>query len=376
MSPEPGESAAMQHCVDILTGGFVQSYVEFFYLQSRAAEGAAGGAAAGTAIPEAALGFVKERLTGAERARRSGNPGAVFDNYDQLAEQFASRGDHATAVHFFLKCLKLSQQFADAVGEKKATLRLGLVYSAMAGETGQAIEQLERHLALAAEQADEAACASARVHLSVVYDRRARELDAGDVARSVGFLDRLLRLATENRDALAKADANFRLGRAYNRLDKPERAVVALAQALDHAQQVGDLAAQGACCAALADAYLRMEGKTVKALGFLHEARRIAKQSGDEPAQAHACRVLGCVLTRQGEHLEAVHYLESNFAIARRQENGLAETDRARVLLGVALKNARRAQLRTMVNNSGTAPLLKWKVDRQFVEAPAANKQD
>lgn len=375
------ENEAMQHCVDILTGGYVQSFVDFFYLTNRDAPGDSA-LKHGSSIPErppqekeekcveqedgaVPLAFISEKLTEAEKARRAGDPSAVVANYEALASAFSENGQPESSLHFFRKCLKLAQLVDDVASEMRATFQLGLALSKIPTETENAIEYLERNLQLAGESKNQEAASEALRELSVVYDRRAAELDSDDVERSIVYLEKLLKTASDLQDMALKATANFRIGKAFNRVRKPDRAIVALTQSLDFARQNDDIKTQGETCAALADAYLQVEDKLPKAIEYLQETRRIASQNGDTVVQSSACRELGYVFTKSADTDQSVNFYEQNFDLVRTHQN-IREEDRARVLLGVALKNKRRRDLHKSVVANNIARLLDWKVARKF----------
>jgi len=380
---QPNESVAMQHCVDILTGGYVQSYIDFFFLVnsgvgeepesapvptlSPSAAGVAGSPDQATRVQQPGvdggtdLTLVSDRLVAADKARRSGDPIAVFENYEALASYFFDLGNARTCVHFLNKCLVLAQHVGDKSLEKKATADLANALATLPGETGKAIMLHERQLELARETDDAAAVSNAYEALKVVYRKRAEELEqAGDLAGAVDHLEKLLRVATDSQDAECRARANFFLGKTVTALAKPERAVAALLQTLEFARSSKDIRMQGEACAAVADAYLLIDSKRQKAVEFLQETRKIAKQNGDDRVQAHASCMLGSVYTKSREFGQAVRFYEQNFEIMRKQK-ALPNIARARVLLGLAHKNARSDEFRGLVRRGDISTILAWK---------------
>lgn len=367
----PHENEVMEHCAEILKGGYVQSFVEFLYLTNRNVPGESALKKDDQASSEPEreqqvdLGFVKEKLTEAEKARRSSDPASVFSNFESLALYFSENGEPETSLHFFRKCLKLAQLVDDVESEKRATHQLGLALAKIQQETSAAIDSQEQYLKLCSETKDQAGSENALQQLSLLYNRRAKELEVEDLQKSVVFLEKLLKISTDLNDPKTKASANFRLGKAFNKLGNPERAIAALTQSLEFARQSEDISARGESCAALADAYLQMEDKLPKAIEYLQETRQIASQNGDTAVQSRACRELGYVFSKCDQYEEAVKYYEQNFELVRGLSDN-AEIDRARVLLGIALKNSRRHPFGKLVRSCNLESLLEWKVSREF----------
>lgn len=369
--------------MEILTGGFVQSFVDFFYLQhkdDKANEDKAGPSPQTSSIIEGKgeesvpieLRFIQEKLTQAEKARRGGAPTVVFDNYRDLASAFCKKGDYQTGTIFYEKCLKISQLVDDVTGEKEARYLLGITLQRLSGMTAQSIEHLERFVELSTQNDDSASTLKGRQQLAIVYDKRAQELEAMPTSSPkdqdviVDYLERVVRIASEEKNASAKAQANSRLGRAFNVLGKPERAIVALSQSFDYFDKSNNLASKGLVCELLAEAYLQMQGKTQKAIEYLEQSLGIAQQTYNPVMEASACRSLGLVHSEAGSHEEAVRYFEQNFElVCKHQSKENRIMDDARVLLGLAMRNARKSALMRMVQHD-VASLLDWRIRREF----------
>ena len=100
-STAAGPADKQSLCIDILTSGFVQSFVDFFYLTHRPeGKGGEGGAESHPTIPPGKLTFVKSHLAEAEAARRQGDTKAVFASYQGLADFFTELADQRTAVGY------------------------------------------------------------------------------------------------------------------------------------------------------------------------------------------------------------------------------------------------------------------------------------
>jgi hypothetical protein len=124
-------------CVEILAAGFVQSFVDFFYLTHRpdpVQEAYAGTTQEVSEIDVSIddMEVIKTHLVDAEAARRKPDQvDAVYDNLNSLAAHFQSREDQRTGIYFYEKCLEIARIMQDAHGEMKATYDLGSAYQVM-----------------------------------------------------------------------------------------------------------------------------------------------------------------------------------------------------------------------------------------------------
>ena len=121
-----------QICVDILTSGHVQSFVDFFYLMHRPEPNPdpnrPEAADAEIEVPVDQMIMVRDNLTSAEAARRDGDTGTVYANYSELARSYQEANDAKTGIYFFEKCLEIARLTGDPVGEMHANHNLGLAY--------------------------------------------------------------------------------------------------------------------------------------------------------------------------------------------------------------------------------------------------------
>ena len=169
-------------CEEILADGYVQSFVDFFYLTHRPDPNAEptpmldGGAGREIEVPPEEMLYVRDNLKQAENARRQGDTSTVYGAYSNLAQHFQKvRGqqttmfelvvdrahvttrvsrdarpirsstthtnphddgriiyfqvkDPKTGVYFYEKCLEISRLTGDKRGEMAANNDLGLIY--------------------------------------------------------------------------------------------------------------------------------------------------------------------------------------------------------------------------------------------------------
>eukprot|EP00753_Platysulcus_tardus_P016453 PLAT5721.3.p1 GENE.PLAT5721.3~~PLAT5721.3.p1 ORF type:complete len:462 (+),score=182.55 PLAT5721.3:94-1479(+) len=349
-------------CVDILAEGYVQAYVDFFYLTHRPASGVDGGEA-DLELPLEELMFLKENLTSAEVARRRGDTDGVYEHYNNLAQYFQGIGDSKTGIYFYEKCLEISRLSADMRGELEANHNLGLAHQAL-GDVSAAISFHERELEIALHMASEADIVACNKELVKVYRAHGEDLErANDLDAAVRFHEKCLEASRGARDWVSEGLANYRLGRAYVLMEDPDRALEYLNAYLTICEEMDDREGQGAACSALAAAYQTL-GNTDKAISFLTRFLELAKETDNAAAQQEACNNLGVIHNRRGEFARAVEYFEQNFEIARSIVSaGGGDSrlvDRARVSLGMARGNAQLGAYLNVINYD-LSSLLSWK---------------
>lgn len=174
-----------------MADGFVQSFVDFFYLTHRPEPNQQLIAQAAAADPEGLNGpleievpskemlFVREQLSTAENARRQGDTGTVYAAYSALAKHYHAAEDPKTGVYFFEKCLEISRLTNDTRGEMAANHDLGLIYQSM-GSPGTAAKYHERHLALAGKEDNDAEKRTAAKELVKCYRSIAETHEGAD----------------------------------------------------------------------------------------------------------------------------------------------------------------------------------------------------
>jgi tetratricopeptide (TPR) repeat protein len=269
-------------CVDILAAGFVQSFVDFFYLTHRPdpiqETYTVGQAPAEIDVSIEDMEVIKTHLVEAEGARRKPDQvDAVYSHLNDLAKHFQERSDQRTGVYFYEKCLEIARIMQDVPGEMKAAFDLGSAYQAMKDYL-KAAEYQEQHLSLAkahaanvaeaaasaaAEEAESDAAKDAQRQVELAYNQLKATYTAygdrmeaeGHTAAAIEYHGKCLQAAEQTTDEAAEASAHYRLGRALVLSDAPgdaARGKVHLSQSLELCNQLGDIRGQGLAYSALA----------------------------------------------------------------------------------------------------------------------------
>lgn len=343
-------------CVNILVNGYVNSFVDFFYLTHRADDDAKK-----ASLTEERMSFIKDNLTIAEKAHRRGDSNKVLSAYDSLAKFFQENADYKTAIYFFEKTLDISESMDDLPRQGNANLNLGLTHDYM-GDTSTAIKFHERHLQLAIETEDKKRLQQANKELVQSYRRYAEEFEKkGDNEKAVVLYKKCLTAAVDARDLRSEGMATYRLGVACGAIDDKTASIEYHQRYLEICKKIGDQLGEGAACAALAHSFKDV-GDTNLAIRYLEKYLDIATRNKQEVAKAEACAALGSIFSEIGDHERAVTYFEKTFEIAK----GVGDrklTDSARINLGMARGNMHMFNYMDVVNDNLPA-LLKWKTRR------------
>ena len=364
-----------QHCVDILSQGFVQSYVDFFYLMHRPDPNPDPNrpelADAEIQVSSDDMQLIKNNLTKAEAARRQGETQVVFDSYKTLARHFESSQDSKTGIYFYEKCLEIARLTNDLVGEIQANYNLGLAHMRL-NDIDTAINFHEKQMDLT-KTGDNEALAGALVkesrtaafQLVKVYEKKAVSLEGSDkkIEEAISFHQKCLDSAKMTGHQQTIGTASYRLGRALVLSQNSNKATEFLQSYLDICVAVKDLEGQGAACSALAAAQQEL-GNTDEAIQNLQKYLDIAKQTDNLTAQAEACCNLGVIYNQRKEFDKAVHFFEKNFettrSIVASGKSSRKLVDTARVNLGMARGNAQQNTYMNVISYDLSALLL-WK---------------
>ncbi|GMH60014.1 hypothetical protein TL16_g09371 [Triparma laevis f. inornata] len=367
-----------QSCEEILTSGYVQSFVDFFYLTHRPDPKKADEIKTANTVTEdidvspQEMQFIRDNLTKAEEARRKGDTPNVYNSYSNLALYFQSNevNDPKTGVYFYEKCLEISKLTGDNEGEMSANHSLGCVHQLM-GDAMNAIQFHERHMELARKHQVYREMESAAKELVRCYREYAEEKEAGgDYNSAVEYFSKALEAARASRDRAAEGAACYRLGKTYIEVQQATKAVNFLHEYERITKDLDDLQGSGAACAALAAAYQSIDDDD-KSVQYLENFLAISAKTENLVAQGEACCALGVIFNKRGDYAKSVEFFEKNFEIARSVvSSGVGDNslvDSSRVYLGMARGNKMLGKY-VMKIQFDVNSLLRWKNKRDPLE--------
>lgn len=97
-------------CQNLLIGGYVQSYVDFYHLTHRADPNAQEGSVhSKIQVSVEDMIFIRNSLVLAEVSRRQGKTDGVYSSYNKLADYYVNISDWRTSIYFHEKCLEVAK---------------------------------------------------------------------------------------------------------------------------------------------------------------------------------------------------------------------------------------------------------------------------
>lgn len=414
MLPATPESSLDRRTVAIglLKDGFVQSFVDFFYLfhedvlieQTKtdgdkappqlpsfvtttpidAAEESKSTTepVAGRSHAPSDLRYVRTCLASAEAATREHNTAVIMDNYSKLADHFESKHDAKTALYFRGKAADVARLTDDPLEEPTALVALGETELAE-HECHKAVRTLEGCLDLLSEQLRaatmaptlkaslEAAKAKAQSLLLGAYSAASSALvEEGDLAGALAAELRALQVSQEAGNKHSEAAAQVHAGRLCLKLGKPNKAMPYLQNFMalyDSAEREGErLDGSDDAFVGMAEA-LEMAGRPKEALEALSRYADASDRAGDSHSVAEARQRLGEAWLRRGEHAAAEEALGQAYSVRRALlAAGTADQvdlSAARVSLGLAIAAGRTDGLLRAAAGD-VEGLLAWKTAR------------
>lgn len=366
-----------QACIEALERGFVQSYVDLFYLTHRPnPEAETSESATDIVVSPHDMVFIRDNLSRAEEARRAGAAAGgektVFESYSHLAQHFYAKEDSeaATAVYFFDKCAEVAAASGDSTQQMDAARNLGLSHERL-GDVERAILFHEDHLAVAARVSNHTEVEAANTALVRVYSKAADALVAGDdsspnLSDVVRLRRKQLEAATAAGDVALQGKACHALGKALVADDETDEALTLLERHLTICDELDDDDGTAEAHAAMAAAHTR-RGEMAAAVVSLELLLEVSQRTGNREAHASACAELGSISTSREDYAAAMEYFEQNFEIVRQlQASGVGSQqllNTARVLLGTAKANL-RVQSQLVAVQDNLPALLRWKGSR------------
>ncbi|TYZ59682.1 hypothetical protein PybrP1_011343 [[Pythium] brassicae (nom. inval.)] len=366
-------------CTQLLLGGYVQAFVDFFYLTHRSEPsssssgddgggGGGGGLTSTTVFAVAEMEFLRDQLVAAEHCKRKGEVPDVLAAYESLATYCDEKGDLKTMIFFFDKCLEIARLVKDPVCEMRVLRRIGAGYHAL-GDLESALEHLESHVGIAqivyAHEDDDELRGDAYRQLGRVYSDLAVQRE--HVRRFQDAIDaykKLLDCSSKAGDDATTAHAQFKIGVCYNACAQPSSALPFLESYLTICRKTGNVEGEGSACAELATAHEKLANKQLS-IDFLTHYVAIATRADNVASQADACRRLGHIYTASRDFPRARAMHEKNYALLPAAAAGAPAQalNCARVNVGAARANDKLAAFLALVNDD-LRGLLEWKNSR------------
>ncbi|KAF1327090.1 hypothetical protein FI667_g7897, partial [Globisporangium splendens] len=317
-------------CTQMLLGGYVESFVDLFYLThrndtaataTRAGSSGSNDAAAKTmgssSFEVSELEFLRDQLVTAEHCKRKGEIPEVLHAYDGLATYCREKNDIPTMIFFYDKCLEIARLVNDQTSEMHYVTIAQVVYE---------------------HEDDDELRGDAYRDLGKVYV---------DLAMQHELAKQYLDCASKAGDKDCIAHAQCKIGACYNALGQPANALPFLEAYLTTCQKTGNVEGEGNACAELATAHDQLDNKQLS-IDFLNHYIAIATKAENDFARAREMH------EKNYELVPAVVAAQTKSAADKTAWNC------SRVNVGAARANDKLAVFLTLVKDDFRG-LLEWK---------------
>jgi tetratricopeptide (TPR) repeat protein len=374
--------------MDILKNGYIQSYIDFFYITSHTLPG--------IIIPSAKyieemenkkrekpkygdneeeLKDLKKRLIDAEENNRYSDKTAPIEEYSRLAEDFASKyQDYQAAAYFYKKCISIAKSANDAKWECLSYRGIGKCFSFL-DRSDQAIDFLE----LAIKKAEENQLINIVMEISQdlvkIYGEMAamyeKLTDEESMKHALYYLEKCLEASVLAKNHDYEGKICHKIGIIYlnqknfeKSLEYQLRDLELAKKTLEDKDRIREIEAH----AALAKTYLNLN-KMDEALLHLEKYYSIANEKKKSNHQADASLNLAKVYAQKGNPQKSLDFYTKHFECARleKKDKDRKLVDKARVILGMAKANGNQGNFIKIVQNSNQniKVLLDWKVKKE-----------
>ncbi|KAI8819863.1 uncharacterized protein EV422DRAFT_579082 [Fimicolochytrium jonesii] len=297
-------------CLELLKGGHVQSYIDFF--RTTIAQPSEHTESANDMLEYKGL------LTNAENNQRNGNLKSIYESKKNVARFFQQHGKHEVAISHYWDSLKIAEQLkGDDAVEVEATRNLGQELESN-GHVEESSKMYERSRRLARERSLTEAEHLAAKNLVSVRMRIAKQQEKQkNFADAIGQYKHCVQILEEScPDEATLNDLSYRLARAHQQNGDTAQAIELLENLLAKAQKPEGHLKLGWARAVLASCH-ESAGNLKAATECLLMFLRISEEENSPKSlQAQACNQLGNLYNKMGEYSLAVEYFERHYTLS------------------------------------------------------------
>jgi tetratricopeptide (TPR) repeat protein/transcriptional regulator with XRE-family HTH domain len=226
-------------------------------------------------------------------------------------------GHFPEAIELSSHALHAARRTGDRVAEAAGLSRLGIIYYQQSRHE-QALDHLQRALALDQASADEYNTARELTNLSAIC------LGRGRYEQAIGYVTEALSICREMGERKAEAHALSNLGFAEQNQGRFQQAIDHLQQSLALFAEVGDATDGAQTLDHLGTVYMRL-GRYEQAADCHRQSLTRCRKFGSRAVEAGALRCLGAVYLRLGRCEQAADCHRQSLALAREVGNPVME---------------------------------------------------
>ncbi|KAL4511805.1 hypothetical protein ABPG72_012650 [Tetrahymena utriculariae] len=367
--------------MDILREGYVQSYIDFFYitqpdLNEADKDNMERYSVSMVLEKEDKLLNLKRDLINAEEATRYlfTDKTPAIEGYFKLAETFFEEyQDYKIAAFFYKRCISIAKDCEEKQLEGRGKLGYGKCFDRQ-GKTDDAIEILQKSLEEAEENQLESIVELISRELITIYKKVAQNFEKGDnesINEALFFYEKCLDVAKKADREEDEGDICHKMGSLYFKNQNYNRSIEYQRKYLEINLPINSEEGkqrQMEAHASLAKCYLKLNMND-EAQNHLERYIEHAEKLHLNNAQSDAALHLATLYAQKGNIPKSLDYYKQHFDGARTEKADKKDrklVDRARVTLGIAKANANIDKYIELVKNSDKDiyKLLEWKAKK------------
>ena len=334
-------------CVNVLSEGFIDSYIELFYLSQRYNEE---GSLQPCQLSEDELILLKENLVMAEVSKRKNDLFGRHAAYKNIGRYFASNKESESALYFFTKCDEL---FADA----DTFLDLALTYESLK-ETANAIKFHQKYAQVCQQKGDENGILLANKNLIRSLKRQSDQMvECGEYEKAMAVLEECAVFAQTAHDLAGQQIAHCGIANiALFKLGTYQKAALHYKKCIKLSLELEDVDGECSGYRNLGKTYQQI-GDYILATKYFESYLKVARLHNNIEAEAEAAAALGDIYCLCNKHEDAQKYYRR------------LNTESARIKLAIAKSKQQMPKyLNAILNKNDLKPLIQWKNKRKTID--------
>ncbi|EGR30552.1 hypothetical protein IMG5_129380 [Ichthyophthirius multifiliis] len=339
--------------MDILKEGYVQSFIDFFYITQTPQDSDNLERYTTSMLleqQEDKLLSLKKDLIEAEDATKYiySDKSSAIEGYFKLAENFFDNfQDYKTAQFFYKRCISISKDSEDKISEGKGKLGYGKCFDRQ-NKTPEAIEILEKSLADAEAIDQQSIVELISKELIQIYHKVAQNFEKGEsenISNALYYYEKCLDVAKKADKEEDEGNICHKIGLLYYKIGNYQRSIDFQKKYLEIYQPMNSEEGkqrQMEAHAALAKCYLKMNANDdaqIHLEKYIEHAEKLHLNNSQSDAALH----LATLYAQKGNVPKSLEYYKQHFDGARTEKPDKKDrklVDRARVTLGIAKSNA------------------------------------
>ncbi|HXB40024.1 MAG TPA: tetratricopeptide repeat protein [Bacteroidia bacterium] len=222
---------------------------------------------------------------------------------------YKNKGDIATALDYFERSLKISEEIGDRIGEAIELNNLGVLHQNL-GDIPKALKYYERSLKIRGEVEDKKGISNVLNNIAVLYQQQ------GDNTKALEFFEKNLKLQKSLNDKSGISTSLNNIGFIYENEKKLDVALEYFEQALKIEKEINDLAGIGICLNNIGSVYERL-GNNKKALEYLEWSLAKGEEVQDKRGIAVSLNHISGIYIENKEYNKALAYALKSMKLSK-----------------------------------------------------------